>query len=187
MVNLPPLLKTAYVLCGNKKLDRRTNSHSGALMAAWLLVGKCKTVWEDEYTCMWVGKTENAFCETVCVSEREKEREFVWRVGFWSSAIGYPDKAIREKQILQPHRFNSVVLHPDELLKNGVQLKLVLYERLHICLLSGLLPPVFIGCKGLLINLPLLLSDRRGWAEESAAFPPQHWGGQVYYFKKLHI
>lgn len=82
--------------------------------------------------------------------------------------IRYPDKAIREKQILQPHGFNSLVLHPDELLKNGVQLKLVLYERLQICLLSGLLPPVFIGCKGLLINLPLLLGGRRGG---SAGFP----------------
>lgn len=59
--------------------------------------------------------------------------------------IRYPDKAIKEKQILQPHRFNPLVPHPDELLKNGVRLELVLYERLQICLLSGLLPPVFIG------------------------------------------
>lgn len=87
--------------------------------------------------------------------------------------IRYPDKAIREKQILQPHGFNSLVLHPDELLKNGVQLKLVLYERLQICLLSGLLPPVFIGCKGLLINLPLLLSGRRGRSEQSAGVSVQ--------------
>lgn len=83
--------------------------------------------------------------------------------------IRYPDKAIREKQIPQPHGFNSVVLHPDELLKNGVRLKLVLYERLQICLLSGLLPPVFIGCKGLLINLPLLLSGRRRRGQRGVA------------------
>lgn len=70
--------------------------------------------------------------------------------------VRYPDKAIREKQILQPRGFNSPVLHSDELLKNGVRLKLVLYERLQICLLSGLLPPVFIDCKGLLIKLPFL-------------------------------
>lgn len=88
--------------------------------------------------------------------------------------IRYPDKAIREKQILQPRGFNSLVLHADELLKNGVQLKLVLYERLQICLLSGLLPPVFIGCKGLLINLPLLLSGRRGRGEQGAV-SPQRW------------
>lgn len=66
--------------------------------------------------------------------------------------VRYPDKAIREKQILQPHGFSSPV-HSDELLKNGVQLKLVLYAGLQICLLSGLLPPVFIDWNGLLINL----------------------------------
>lgn len=81
--------------------------------------------------------------------------------------VRYPDKAIREKQILQPHGFNSPVLHSDELLKNGVQLKLVLYERLQICLLSGLLPPVFIDCKRLLINLPFLFWSRRGWGDHS--------------------
>lgn len=74
--------------------------------------------------------------------------------------IRYPDKAIREKQIRQPRGFNSLVLHPDELLRNGAQLKLVRYERLQICLSSGLLPPVFIGRKGPLINLPP--SGRRG-------------------------
>lgn len=88
--------------------------------------------------------------------------------------IRYPDKAIRGKQILQPHGFNSLVPHPDELLKNGVRFKLVLYEGLRICLLSGLLPPVFIGCKGLLINLPLLLSDQRGHSEQQAVGSSQH-------------
>lgn len=126
-----------------------------------------------------MGKTENALCGTVCVSERDKEGERESRsvtggVLVICHRIRYPDKAIREKQILQPHGFNSLVLHPDELLKNGVQLKLVLYERLQICLLSGLLPPVFIGCKGLLINLPLLLSGWRGRGEHGA-ISPQHW------------
>lgn len=111
--------------------------------------------------------------------------------------IRYPDKAIREKQILQPHGFNSLVLHPDELLKNGVQLKLVLYERLQICLLSGLLPPVFIGCKGLLINLPLLLSNQRTEGKHSAVFPccvsdvllqtNTHLPGSEYYDVKQHL
>ena len=74
--------------------------------------------------------------------------------------IRYPDKAIREKQIPWPYGFSSLVLHSDELLKNGVRLKLVLYEGLQICLLSGLLPPVFIGCSGLFINLPLPFNAR---------------------------
>lgn len=88
--------------------------------------------------------------------------------------IRYPDKAIGGKQILQPHGFNALLPHPDELLKNGVRLELVLYDGLRICLLSGLLPPVFIGCKGLLINLPLLLSGQRGQSERQAVGSSQH-------------
>lgn len=78
--------------------------------------------------------------------------------------IRYPDKAIREKQILQPHRFNSLVPHRDELLKNGVLLKLVLYESFQTCLLSGSSPPVFIA---LLINLLFggCRGRRAGWTE----------------------
>lgn len=103
--------------------------------------------------------------------------------------IRYPDKAIREKQILQPRGFNSVVLHLDELLKNErVQLELVLYERLQICLSSGLLPPVFIGCKGLLINLPLLLSGRRGRGKQrvAAGAPIQTGASLISIIKTLH-
>lgn len=135
-----------------------------------------------------MGKTQNALCKnTLCVREREKESlSEKGGVLVICQRIRYPDKAIREKQILQPHGFNSLVLHPDELLKNGVQLKLVLYERLQICLLSGLLPPVFIGCKGLLINLPLLLSGRRGRGEQSAVFPPQHSVSELLFQINTH-
>lgn len=127
--------------------------------------------------CEW--ERQRMHCVEQFVYQRETKRERESRsvtggVLVICHRIRYPDKAIREKQILQPHGFNSLVLHPDELLKNGVQLKLVLYERLQICLLSGLLPPVFIGCKGLLINLPLLLSGRRGRGEHGA-ISPQHW------------
>ena len=132
-----------------EKLDTNQNLAKGQL---WLLLrrrggGERKKVWEtrrDVYEC--VGRQR-----AHCVSERERgerERERVCLRGgvlVICHRIRYPDKAIREKQILQPRGFNSLVLHPDELLKNGVQLKLVLYERLQICLLSGLLPPVFIG------------------------------------------
>jgi len=108
-----------------------------------------------------VGETQTALSERE--RERERERESVkGGVLVICHRIRYPDKAIREKQILQPHRFNSLVPHPDELLRNGVRLKLVLYERLQMCLLSGLLPPVFIGCKGPLINLPLLVAGEDG-------------------------
>lgn len=101
--------------------------------------------------------------------------------------IRYPDKAIREKQILQPHGFNSVVPHPDELLKNGVWVKLVLYERLQICLSSGLLPPVFIGCKGLLINLPLFLSGQRGRGEHRGVFLSVGKVCQMYHSKEIQV
>lgn len=119
---------------------------------------------------------ERIVLNSLCARERQRGRKSLPVTGgvlVICHRIRYPDKAIREKQILQPHGFNSLVPHPDELLKNGVQLKLVLYERLQICLLSGLLPPVFIGCKGLLINLPLLLSGWRGWGEQGAV-SPQH-------------
>jgi len=131
------------------------------------------------------GKVQGGACElqnrgcivwsTLCQRHRKRESLSVkGGVLVICHLIRYPDKAIREKQILQPHGFNSLVPQPDELLKNGAQLKLVLYEGLQICLLSGLLPPVFIGCKGLLINLPLLLSGRRGQSEWQAVFSAQH-------------
>lgn len=126
----------------------------------------------------------------VCQRKRERERESLSVKGgvlVICHRIRYPDKAIREKQILQPHGFNSLVLHPDELLKNGVQLKLVLYERLQICLLSGLLPPVFIGCKGLLINLPLLRRGRRGRAEQSPFLASTALMCHMHYSKQIHI
>ncbi len=59
--------------------------------------------------------------------------------------IRCPDKAIRSEVILQPRGLSALVPHSDELLTNGEQPKLVLYERFQICLLAGLLPPVFIG------------------------------------------
>lgn len=59
--------------------------------------------------------------------------------------IRCPDKAIRSEVILQPCGLSALVPHSDELLTNGEQLKLVLYECFQICLLAGLLPPVFIG------------------------------------------
>lgn len=66
--------------------------------------------------------------------------------------IRCPDKAIRSEVILQPRGLSALVPHPDELLTNGEQLKLVLYERFQICLLAGLLPPVFIGHMSLSIQ-----------------------------------
>lgn len=59
--------------------------------------------------------------------------------------IRCPDKAIRSEVILQPRGLSALVPHSDELLTNGEQPKLVLYECFQICLLAGLLPPVFIG------------------------------------------
>lgn len=140
-------------------------------------MAECASLWGSVRHRMWVGK-QRMHCVEQIVCQRDRKRESLSMKGgvlVICHRIRYPDKAIREKQILQPHGFNSLVLHPDELLKNGAQLKLVLYERLQICRLSGLLPPVFIGCKGLLINLPLLLSGQRGRGEHCAVFPSQHW------------
>lgn len=157
---------------------------TGAPTETWQMVNcgclasLCGSVRQCERMCSRVCEWGRQRMYCVKQSGSEKERESLSVKGgvlVICHRIRYPDKAIREKQILQLHGFNSLVLHPDELLKNGVQLKLVLYERLQICLLSGLLPPVFIGCKGLLINLPLLLSGRRGRGERSAVFPPPHW------------
>lgn len=130
---------------------------AGAPAETWQCVGMC--VW------MWV-KPQRIDWERQRLSLAVTGGVLV--ICHW---VRYPDKAIREKQILQPHGFSSPVLHSDELLKNGVQLKLVLYARLQICLLSGLLPPVFIDCNGLLINLPFLFffffcggrQRRKGW------------------------
>lgn len=126
--------------------------------------------------CEWCRRRNHRVNRFVYRRLRDKDGEEEERRGGVSAAaagllvichrIRYPDKAIRGKQIRQPRGFNSLVLHPDELLRNGVQLKLVRYERLQICLSSGLLPPVFIGRKGPLINLPP--SGRRGRAD---------WGG----------
>lgn len=66
--------------------------------------------------------------------------------------IRCPDKAIRSEVILQPHGLSALVPHSDELLTNGEQPKLVLYECFQICLLAGLLPPVFIGYMSLSIH-----------------------------------
>lgn len=106
--------------------------------------------------------------------------------------VRYPDKAIREKQILQPHGFSSPVLHSDELLKNGVQLKLVLYARLQIYLLSGFLPPVFIDCNGLLINLPFLFffagggeAEKKGVTKSSCLMCLMYYSKQIRVFLRM--
>lgn len=133
---------------------------------------------------------QRVHCVRQFVCQRWKKRESLSVTGgvlVICHRIRYPDKAIREKQILQPHGFNSVVLHPDELLKNGVQLKLVLYERLHICLLSGLLPPVFIGCKGLLMNLPLLLMAGENGVNRAPCFPHRASLSDVLFQINIHL
>lgn len=143
----------------------------------WRLVNcGCVCPWGDGQNSVRVdvsGKDkESIVWNSLCIRETQRGRASLSVTGgvlVICHRIRYPDKAIREKQIPQPHGFNSLVPHPDELLKNGVWLKLVLYERLQICLLSRLLPPVFIGCKGLLINLPLLLSGRRGRGQRGVA------------------
>lgn len=132
----------------------------------------CASLWENARQCMLVEKQR-----TRLVLYRYRTRKSLSVKGgvlVICHRIRYPDKAIREKQILQPYRFNSLVPHSDELLKNEARLKLVLYEGLQICLLSGLLPPVFIGCKGLLINLSLLLSGQRGQSEQQVVCSSQH-------------
>lgn len=133
-------------------------------------------VWKTARHCMLVEKQRmHCLKWSVCYRDRKRKRLSVkGGVLVICHRIRYPDKAIREKQIQQPHGFNSLVPHPDELLKNGAWLKLVLYEGLQICLLSGLLPPVFTGCKGLLINLPLLLSGQRGQSEQQVVCSSQH-------------
>lgn len=147
-------------LC-SARMESLTSASTGTwLKPYWLSASLLMSVRQCERTS---GKDTGCIVWAVCVSGGEKgSRSVKGGVLVICHRIRYPDKAIREKQIPQPRGFNSLLLHPDELLKNGVRLKLVLYERLQICLLSGLLPPVFIGCKGLLMNRSLLLSGQRG-------------------------